>query len=343
LSSFPKPTLDVSDGVDYIDDAIVLSAQGAEGQRLDKWLAAQLPQFSRSRLQTWIALGAVGTDDMAVSQKYKLKGTERIVVRPQAFEAQQSFVAEDVALDVVFEDEALLVLNKPAGLVVHPAPGNWTGTLMNGLLNRASAYFELPRAGIVHRLDKDTSGLMVVAKTEASRQALIGMIAGRQVSRRYLALASKIAPLEFTVDAAIGRDTHHRQRMAAFAANSTQAKAAKTDFRRLLILAPSASSRAASVLECRLHSGRTHQIRVHAAHQGFPLLGDTLYGGPVWPGLDRQALHAWRLSFAHPLFSAAQVKPMDFRAPLPADLSDLVLNAGGDCAILAKACDGPFA
>jgi 23S rRNA pseudouridine1911/1915/1917 synthase len=217
----------VSDAIDYIDDAIVLSAQGAEGQRLDKWLAGQLPQFSRSRLQTWIALGAVGTDDMAVSQKHKLRGTERIVVRPQAFEAQQSFVAEEVPIDVVFEDQSLLVLNKPPGLVVHPAPGNWSGTLMNGLLNRGASYFELPRAGIVHRLDKDTSGLMVVAKTETCRQALIAMIASREISRRYVALLSKSSPLMFSVEAAIGRDPHHRQRMAAFSAAALHAKPAK--------------------------------------------------------------------------------------------------------------------
>jgi 23S rRNA pseudouridine1911/1915/1917 synthase len=316
-----KNPIIASDGVDYIDDAIVLSAQGAQGQRLDKWLAAQLPQFSRSRLQSWIALGAVGTDDMAVSQKYKLKGQERIVVLPQALEAQQSFVAEEVPLDVIFEDEALLVVDKPAGMVVHPAPGNWSGTLMNGLLHRGAGYFELPRAGIVHRLDKDTSGLMVVAKTESCRQALIAMIAKREVSRRYFALLHKTAPAAFSVDAAIGRDPQHRQRMAAFTAPSAHAKSALTDFRRLSLIARDEAIGPASAVECRLHSGRTHQIRVHAAHCALPLLGDSLYGGPRWPGLERQALHAWRLGFDHPLASKNEVRRMDFRSTLPHDLA----------------------
>jgi 23S rRNA pseudouridine1911/1915/1917 synthase len=338
----PLNQIVVSDALDYIDDAIVLSAQGAQGQRLDKWLAAQLPQFSRSRLQTWIALGAVGTDDMVVSQKYKLRGQERIVVRPQAFEAQQSFVAEDVPLDVVFEDEALLVLNKPAGLVVHPAPGNWSGTLMNGLLNRGAGYFELPRAGIVHRLDKETSGLMVVAKTEICRQALITMISKREVSRRYLAILHKSTPRLFSVEASIGRDPQHRQRMAAFAPDSTHAKPAKTDFRRLQLIAEGQPSGPASVMECRLHSGRTHQIRVHAAHQGFPLLGDPLYGGPRWLGLERQALHAWRLAFDYPLALKVKPKGLDFSAPLPDDLQALVLAGGGEIAPLLLARDGSY-
>ena len=332
----------VSEVIDYIDDAIVLSAQGAEGQRLDKWLAGQLPQFSRSRLQTWIALGAVGTDDMAVSQKHKLRGTERIVVRPQAFEAQQSFVAEEVPIDVVFEDQSLLVLNKPAGLVVHPAPGNWSGTLMNGLLNRGVSYFELPRAGIVHRLDKDTSGLMVVAKTERCRQALIAMIASREVSRRYFALLNKCSPLAFSVEAAIGRDPHHRQRMAAFSAAAHHAKPAKTDFRRLALIAETHSAGPVSVVECRLHSGRTHQIRVHAAHQGFPLLGDPLYGGPRWPGLERQALHAWRLAFDHPLAPKSKPHRLDFSAPLSGDLEGVIVAGGGIVEPLQAARNGPY-
>jgi 23S rRNA pseudouridine1911/1915/1917 synthase len=339
---------DVGDAIDYIDDGIALSAAGAEGQRLDKWLAAQLPQFSRSRLQTWIALGAVGTDDMAVSQKYKLRGHERIVVRPQALEAQQAFVAEDIALDVVFEDDALLIINKPAGLVVHPAPGNWSGTLMNGLLHRGERYFELPRAGIVHRLDKDTSGLMVVAKTEMCRQALIAMIAKREVSRRYFALVHKRAPNAFSVDAAVGRDPHHRQRMAAFSPESTHAKPAKTDFRRLQFIAERESFGPASAIECRLHSGRTHQIRVHAAHLGLPLLGDPLYGGPRWPGLERQALHAWRLAFDHPIepkTSSRLVAPqrLDFVSPLPSDLVGVVEAGGGNVDVLFAARDGVYA
>jgi 23S rRNA pseudouridine1911/1915/1917 synthase len=263
-------------------------------------------------------------------------------VRPQAFEAQQAFVAEDVPLHVVFEDQSLLVIDKPAGMVVHPAPGNWSGTLMNGLLMRGSGYFEMPRAGIVHRLDKDTSGLMVVAKTEACRQALIAMIAKREVSRRYLALMHKAAPLEFTVEAAIGRDSRHRQRMAAFDNASTLAKPAKTDFRRVLMISQSESSASASVVECRLHSGRTHQIRVHAAHLGLPLLGDTLYGGPRWPGLERQALHAWRLAFDHPLATQNKAVRLDFKSDLPTDLTAVLQAGGADLAFLHAAQAGGF-
>jgi 23S rRNA pseudouridine1911/1915/1917 synthase len=340
--ALPLNPAEADDTPDYIDDGIVLLAQGAEGQRLDKWLAAQLPQFSRSRLQSWIALGAVGTGDMAVSQKYKLKGHERIVVRPQAFEAQAAFVAEDVALDIVFEDDSLLVIHKPAGLVVHPAPGNWSGTLMNGLLNRGPGFFELPRAGIVHRLDKDTSGLMMVAKKESCRQALIMMIAQREVSRRYFAVLHKTAPSAFSADAAIGRDPRHRQRMAAFTDVSAHAKPAKTDFRKLLLIAQDERLGPASAVECRLHSGRTHQIRVHAAHHSLPLLGDQLYGGPSWPGLERQALHAWRLAFNHPAAMGKKPQTMDFSSPLPEDLQSVVLAGGGDLDELYLAQSGRY-
>lgn len=348
---------------DYIDAEIVLYAQDAFGLRLDKWLASSLPQFSRSRLQTWIALGAVEIDEQAVSQKYKLRGHERIVVRPQALEAQQSFVAEDIPLDIVFEDDSLLVLDKPAGQVVHPAPGNWSGTLMNGLLNLGAGFFELPRAGIVHRLDKETSGLMVVAKTEAARQALIAMIAAREVSRRYFALLSKTCPASFTVDASIGRDPQHRQRMAAFAPDASHAKPARTDFRRLALLrfdnggAGRETAAGASAVECRLHSGRTHQIRVHAAHRQHPLLGDPLYGGPRWPGLERQALHAWRLSFEHPMGKAGGGRKLagpagatatgsdsrlDFRSKLPADLCAVLRSGQGDAEALYAFRDQDF-
>ncbi len=338
-----------ADGPDYIDAEIVLGAQEGGGQRLDKWLAAQLPQFSRSRLQSWIALGAVEVEEQALSQKYRLRGHERVVVRPQALEAQQAFVAEPLALSVVFEDESLLVIDKPAGLVVHPAPGHWRGTLMNGLLDRGPGFFEMPRAGIVHRLDKDTSGLMVVAKTEACRQALIGMIGRREVSRRYLAVVSRTCPLTFSVEAAIGRDPQQRQRMAAFAPASAQGKPARTDFRRLAVLpAPQAGAASASVVECRLHSGRTHQIRVHAASRQHALLGDSLYGGPRWPGLERQALHAWRLAFQHPLKMATRQAGkadsgwMDFTADLPADLAGLLAKAGCPPADLLAWRDGPY-
>ena len=347
--------------LDYIEGELKLCAQGAKGQRLDKWLASQLPQYSRSRLQAWIALGAVEIDENTVSQKQKLKGTEWVLVRPQALEAQKAFVAEPVQLELVYEDDAILVVNKPAGLVVHPAPGHWQGTLMNGLLHHHAPLFELPRAGIVHRLDKDTSGLMVVAKTEEARQTLIQMIAARQVSRRYLAFVHRLCPVRFTVEAAIGRDPHQRQRMAAFSSPGGQAKAAKTDFRRLaeasaigLGLSDSEHLRA-SIVECRLHSGRTHQIRVHAALKTHPLIGDTLYGGPRCVGLSGQALHAWRLSFEHPsaikhLYApgarsakaAQKAHWLNFVAPLPTHLQTLAASLNVEQPALLKLRDQPY-
>jgi len=300
--------------------AIELDAAGGAGQRLDRYLAARLPGVSRTRLQHWIALGAVRCGDRILPGKTRLRGIETIVVEPQPREADGSFAPDPVPLEIVHEDDELLVLCKPAGLVVHPAPGNWRGTLMNGLLFHRPALAALPRAGIVHRLDRDTSGLLVVAKSERALASLAAQLAQRSMGRRYLALADGECPPAGTVDAPIGRDDVSRVRMAVVPA--ARGRAARTFFRRLAL--GRLAGRAVSLLECRLESGRTHQIRVHLRSIGHPLVGDTLYGGPAVAGFVRQALHAWRLELVHP----ASGRTLVWQAPLPEDLSTLCREAG---------------
>jgi 23S rRNA pseudouridine1911/1915/1917 synthase len=279
------------------------------GERLDRALAPVVPEFSRNYLQQLIEDGAVTLAGRPVTRPaHRVKVGEHGEIEMRPTPQTQAFRPEAVPLDVVYEDEHLLVVNKPAGLVVHPAAGNWTGTLLNGLLARDAQARALPRAGIVHRLDKDTSGLMVVARTRAAMDALVQKIAARDVSRQYLALAHR--PWEGagvrSVDAPIGRDPRNRLRMAVVDGG----KPATTTF-ELLANAPRGCWVRAS-----LHTGRTHQIRVHMAHIGHPLVGDALYGGGADAGLARQALHAFRLAFAHPATGVS----LEFHAPLPADM-----------------------
>lgn len=283
------------------------------GERLDRALAQLVPEFSRSYLQQLIESGAVrlqGGAALKAAQKVRAGETGEIELRPTP--QSQAFQPEAMALRVVYEDEHLLVVDKPAGLVVHPAPGNWSGTLLNALLARDPAARTLPRAGIVHRLDKDTSGLMVVARTRATMDRLVEMIAARVVSRQYLALAQRAwqGPAERRVEAPIGRDPRNRLRMAVVDLQRHPGKPAATVFRLL------EQAEAGCALLCTLETGRTHQIRVHAAHLGHPLVADPLYGGAPAAGLQRQALHAARLAFAHPVTGA----PLAFQAPLPPDL-----------------------
>ena len=285
------------------------------GVRLDKALVELVPEFSRSYLQQLLEQGAVQLNAKSASKasvKVKLGDSISIEMRPTA--QSQSFKPEAMALDVVYEDAHLLVVNKPAGLVVHPAPGNWSGTLLNGLLAHHVGAANVPRAGIVHRLDKDTSGLMMVAKDRLTMDALVALIARRDVSRRYLALAHKPwkgAELQ-KVDAPIGRDPRNRLRMAVVDLAQHAGKEARTD------ITCWDTTAAHCLVHCKLHTGRTHQIRVHMLSLGHALVADVLYGGAQAAGMQRQALHAFRLSFVHPMtgqyLELASEPPADFLA-----------------------------
>ncbi len=279
------------------------------GQRLDKVLVALAPEFSRSWLQQLIDRSHVQLDGrVQATASRKLKVGQHLRLALVATAESLAFHPEPMALDIVFEDAHLLVVNKPAGLVVHPAAGHWSGTLLNGLLAHHPAAAMLPRAGIVHRLDKDTTGLMVVAKTLTAMTALVRRIAAHEVRRLYLALVHGPVAWSFAaIDAPIGRDPGSRLRMAVVASG----KPARTDVERL------ATHGGLSALRCKLHTGRTHQIRVHLASRGHPLVGDGLYGGKPALGMARQALHATELAFEHP----ADGRAMVFAAPLPADLA----------------------
>ncbi len=291
------------------------------GERLDRVLAALAPEFSRSYLQQRIAEGDVLHAGQSLGKaSARMRSGQTLLLRLRETPQSQAFVPETLALDVVHEDAHLRVIHKPAGLVVHPAPGHWRGTLLNGLLALDAQAVNLPRAGIVHRLDKDTSGLMVVARTRQAMDRLVEAIAERRVRRQYLAVAA--ARWRWTeahdFEGAIGRDPQHRQRMAVVDPARQPGKPARTTVECI------DQSDQACLLLCSLHTGRTHQIRVHLAHAGYPLVGDALYGGRPLEGMHRQALHAWRLAFEHPITQA----PLDFCAAPPADLQALLQATG---------------
>jgi len=291
----------------------------SHGQRLDAFLGAQITAYSRSHLKSLIEDGCVTVDGQALmTPSRKVAQGQRLLVRLRPTAQSLAFVAEPMDLAIVFEDAHLLVVNKPAGLVVHPAAGNWQGTLMNGLLAHHAGAVDLPRAGIVHRLDKDTSGLMVVGKTLEAVTALSRAIAAREVSRQYLALAHGTVDEAFSVMSSIGRDPVTRVKMAVVPSG----KAARTDVQRLLCgqwrdPAADLPQRAYSGVLCTLHTGRTHQIRVHLSSRKHPLVADALYGGALALGMRRQALHAAKLSFKHPITGEA----LAFEASLPDDMA----------------------
>jgi 23S rRNA pseudouridine1911/1915/1917 synthase len=301
------------------------------GGRLDQVLAMLFQDFSRSRLQAWIRAGRVTVDGAVKRPKDQVALGERVAVRAR-LDDQVEVVPQPIHLDIIFEDETLLVVNKPAGLVMHPAAGNQDGTLQNALLHHQPELAGLPRAGIVHRLDKETTGLLVVAKTPAAHKGLVAALQARTVKREYLAVVAGVPTAGRTIDAPIGRHSQHRTRMAV----RQGGKPAITHFR------VDERFRAHSALQVRLESGRTHQIRVHLAHIGLPIVGDRLYGGrprlPLQPGpavlaavqgFRRQALHARRLHLQHPTLN----QEMSWQAPLPQDLQALIAalrnDAGG--------------
>jgi 23S rRNA pseudouridine1911/1915/1917 synthase len=292
------------------------------GTRLDKALVAMAGEFSRNHLQTLIEQGHVRIDDaVASSASRKVLAGQRLGVDLVPTPESRAFRAEPLPLDIVFEDEHLMVIDKPAGLVVHPAAGHWSGTVLNGLLAHHANAATLPRAGIVHRLDKDTSGLMVVGKTLQAVTALVRAIAAREVQREYLALVhGRLIGSTFRVDAPIGRDPQSRVKMAIVGSG----KPAQTDVTPLGQF--DTGEVTISAVRCKLHTGRTHQIRVHLASRGHPLLADLVYGGRRIEGLERQALHAARLALAHPATGA----PLEFRADLPGDIATVWIRVCPD-------------
>ncbi|HQW59631.1 23S rRNA pseudouridine(1911/1915/1917) synthase RluD [Thermomonas sp.] len=309
--------------------------ESAAGRRLDAVVAELFPEYSRSRLSAWIKSGDVSVDGAPARGRDPVRGGEQVALNVVQ-ETQTHAVAEDIPLDVLYEDEHVFVIDKPAGLVVHPGAGNPAGTLVNALLFRDPALELLPRAGIVHRLDKDTSGVMVVARTLTAHTALVEQLSNRQVHRQYLAVVVGALVSGGTANAAIDRHPRDRLRMAV----REDGKDAVTHYRLR------ERFRAHTALECRLETGRTHQIRVHMQHLKHPIVGDPLYGGSfklpkgaseeliaALRAFKRQALHAEVLEFMHP----ASGEPIRCSAPLPADMQQLLALLRADAAAHAEA------
>jgi 23S rRNA pseudouridine1911/1915/1917 synthase len=302
------------------------------GKRFDQALAEMFPEFSRSRLSEWIKAGDALLDGAAIRPRDPVRGGEPVTLSVR-MEVETRAEAENIPLDLAYEDDDVLVVNKPAGLVVHPGAGNPRGTLVNALLNFDPRLAELPRAGIVHRLDKDTSGLMVVARSLRAHAALVEQLSEREVHRQYVAVVVGPMIAGGTVNAPIGRHATDRVRQAVV--REGQGREAKTHYR------VRERFRAHTVVECRLETGRTHQIRVHMAYIKHPLIGDPLYGGSfklpkaatpelteALRGFKRQALHAEKLAFVHPVTG----ETISTESPIPADMQALIAALRADTA-----------
>ena len=301
---------------------------GDAGLRLDKFLALRRPDVSRSRVQRWIEAGAVTRNGAPARARDAVQAGDAIALAPVVDPEDSAYAPEPMAIPVVWEDDSILVLDKPAGLVVHPGAGNWSGTLLNGLLAYDPALARVPRAGIVHRLDAGTSGLMVVARTIAAQTDLVRQLQARTVLREYWALVAGEPPPSGIIDAALARDPRNPLRFRV--SESAHARPARTRFRRIRTWPFGSGGTCVSWIACRLETGRTHQIRVHMESIGHPLLGDPVYrrhlpatlNGHSW--LGHQALHAGRLALVHP----RRHETMEWFAPPPPDLQDLMRSLG---------------
>ena len=324
----PTATDDDAESRELLEASIPL---GSAGRRFDQALAELFPDFSRSRLTEWIKAGDALLDGRLAKPSESVRGGEPVTLAVR-MSLETDAQPEDIPIVVLHEDEDVIVVDKPAGLVVHPGAGNPRGTLVNALLHRDPKLAELARAGIVHRLDKDTSGLMVVARSLRAHASLVEQLSGRQVHRQYLAVVQGPMVAGGTVDAPIGRHPNDRVRMAVLKAGGRDAV---THYR------VREKFRAHTLVECRLETGRTHQIRVHMAHVRHPIVGDPLYGGAFrlpkaataelvarLHGFRRQALHAEKLSFVHPGSGETVV----FESPMPADMVALAADLRADTA-----------
>jgi 23S rRNA pseudouridine1911/1915/1917 synthase len=335
----PDPSPDVS-----LDDADELASEAEpmpqrfgvtaahSGQRVDKVLALLMPEVSRSRIRQWIEASAVRVNGAAPRARDAVMEGDVIDLDPPPAPEALAFRPEPIALSIVHEDDEIIVVDKPPGLVVHPAAGNWSGTLLNGLLAHDDSLAQLPRAGIVHRLDAETSGLMVVARTLRAQTDLVRQLQDRTVTREYWAIVLGEAPPAGTIDAPIGRDPRNPLRFRI--SHAPSAKTARTHFRRVQVVEAGAVRLA--WIACRLDTGRTHQIRVHLESIGHPLVGDPLYRkgrpssgakdgtAPAWIQFGRQALHACRLELDHP----DSGERMSWFRPPPEDMGALMRAIG---------------
>ena len=285
------------DGISEDEPLVFRVERGMPLDRLDKLMAHLIPTHSRNRLQGWIEHGHVLVNGQPGKVRQSVRPGDVVIASPQPAPEDLAFSPEPIEFDVMAQSTHWVVVNKPVGLVTHPGAGNWSGTLLNGLLYRYPELGQIPRAGIVHRLDKDTSGLMVVARTEVAQTSLVRQLQARTMGRQYIALAHGRMLAMGTVDRPIGRDPRVPVRMTV--ERPIAAKPAVTHYERQR-MGEYLDSNVSQVL-CRLETGRTHQIRVHLVSLGHPLLGDTLYGGRELGSAKRQMLHAWRLSFEDPV------------------------------------------